>query len=71
MYSVDRIPDDMKVIFYANPMTPIIVAYRDILYYGNVPKMNTLLHATLVGIVLMIIGTVIFGRLKRHFAEEM
>ena len=71
MYSVDRIPEETRTIFYANPMTPIIVAYRDILYYGKVPEMNTLIHAALVGVVLMIIGTVIFGRLKRHFAEEM
>lgn len=71
MYSVDRIPEETRTIFYANPMTPIIVAYRDILYYGKVPEMNTLIHAALVSVVLMIIGTVIFGRLKRHFAEEM
>lgn len=71
MYAVDRIPEDMRAVFYANPMTPIIVAYRDILYYGKVPAMNTLIHATLVGFVLVVVGTVTFGRLKRHFAEEM
>lgn len=71
MYSVDRIPDDMKVVFYINPMTPIIVAYRDILYYAQVPAMHTLLHAALMGIILVIVGMAIFGRLKKHFAEEM
>ena len=52
-------------------MTPVIVAYRDILYYGEVPELNTLLHAVFVGVGLLLVGTLLFGRLKRHFAEEM
>ena len=58
-------------IFNLNPMTPIIVAYRDVLYYGRVPKLQTLLHASLLGILLMVIGMISFSILKRHFAEEM
>ncbi len=48
-----------------------MVAYRDILYYAQVPKLETLLHAFLLGILLFMIGVVSFGRLKRHFAEEL
>lgn len=71
MYSVDQVPEEVRGIFFANPMTPIIVAYRDILYYGEVPELDTLLHAVLVGVGLLLVGTILFGRLKRHFAEEM
>ena len=71
MYSVDQVPEEVRGIFFANPMTPIIVAYRDILYYGKMPELDTLLHAVLVGVGLLFVGTILFGRLKRHFAEEM
>lgn len=71
MYSVEQVPEEVRGIFYANPMTPVIIAYRDILYYGQIPEMGTLIHAVLVGAGLLIVGTVLFGRLKRHFAEEM
>ena len=54
-----------------NPMTPIIVAYRDILYYGKIPRLTTLLHAVLMGVVLLVIGFLVFGKLKRRFAEEL
>lgn len=71
MYSVEQVPEEARAIFYANPMAPIIIAYRDILYYGRVPELGTLLHAVLVGAGLLIVGTLLFGKLKRHFAEEM
>ena len=71
MYSIDMVPEKLLPIFNLNPMTPIIVAYRDILYYKQVPRLQTLLHGFLFSIVLMIIGWNVFGHLKKHFAEEM
>ena len=71
MYSVDMVPDQLKKLFYMNPMTPIIVAYRDIFYYKREPELGTLMHGGIVSIVLLIIGCFVFGRLKRHFAAEM
>jgi len=71
MYSVEQVPEEARAIFYANPMTPIIIAYRDILYYGRAPELETLFLAVLMGAGLLIVGTVLFGKLKRHFAEEM
>ncbi|WP_124065165.1 ABC transporter permease [Clostridium sp. E02] len=71
MYSIDQVPEKLQPIFNLNPMTPIIIAYRDILYYKKIPEVDTLLRAVILGIILMIIGTITFSRLKRHFAEEM
>ena len=71
MYSVDQVPEEILPIFNLNPMTPVIIAYRDILYYGQPPKLQTLFHATVFGIVVLVIGSTVFGRLKRHFAESL
>ena len=71
MYSLDQVPDNMKFAFNLNPMTPVIIAYRDILYYKKIPEISTLLHATLLGLGLLIIGWITFSKLKRHFAEEL
>lgn len=71
LYDIERVPEDMRLFFNLNPMSPILVAYRDILYYKQIPRMSTLLHALVLGIVLLIAGIFIFGRLKKHFAEEM
>lgn len=71
MYSIDMVPDKMQKIFYLNPMTPIIIAYRDILYYKKAPELFTLLHGFIFSLVLLVIGWLVFGHLKKHFAEEM
>lgn len=71
MYGIDMVPERFLGIFYLNPMTPVILAYRDILYYKKAPDVATLLSAACFGTVLLLAGFLIFGRLKRRFAEEM
>ena len=72
MYSQERVPVEFRAIYmYVNPMAPIIIAYRDILYYGRVPELATLLSALLMGILLFVIGWFTFDRMQRHFVEEM
>lgn len=71
MYGVEMVPERFKPIFMINPMTPVIIAYRDILYYKQPPQVSTLLHACLLGAVLLVVGWFTFRILKRHFAEEL
>lgn len=71
MYSIDQVPERLRPIFNLNPMTPIIIAYRDILYYKKAPELITLLQAIVLGGILLVVGVLTFSRLKRHFAEEM
>ena len=71
MYSVDIVPKRLIPIFYLNPMTPIIIAYREILYYKTVPNLETLLHGSVFSIILLIIGWKVFSSLQKRFAEEL
>ena len=71
MYSVEIVPEDLMPIFMLNPMTSVIVAYRDVLYYGRIPDMTTLLQAFTLGLVVLLIGIMTFIKLKKHFAEEL
>ena len=71
MYSVDIVPTELMPIFMLNPMTSIIIAYRDVLYFGRVPDISTLLQALGLGSIILIIGISTFVRLKKYFAEEL
>lgn len=71
MYSINMVPEQIKPVFNLNPMTPIIVAYRDILYYQKAPKLMTLTQGVIFSFVLLVVGWNVFGHLKKHFAEEM
>ena len=54
-----------------NPMTHIINAYRDIMYYQQLPNMMNLGLIALVSFIIMIIGYKIFKKLEKGFAEEV
>lgn len=71
MYSADMVPEKFRGLFYLNPMTPIIVAYRDIAYYKQIPHLNTFLSGTFMGVVILVIGWIAFGYMKKRFAEVM
>lgn len=71
MYDVDMIPEQYVTFFQLNPMTPIIIAYRDILYYKQVPRLNTLMQAAVLGSIVLAAGCAVFYLLQKHFAEEL
>ena len=71
LYPIENVPEAYRGICYINPMTSIIVEYRDILYSSKVPEMGTLVIAVFMGILLLAIGLVSFEHLQRHFAEEL
>lgn len=71
MYSVDLVPEQLLPIFNLNPMTPIIIVYRDILYYKTIPQISALLHAFILGLLMLLIGSAVFSRLQRNFVEEL
>ena len=71
MYDISMVPEELVPIFECNPMTPVIIAYRDILFYKQIPQLRTLTQATIFGVVMVVLGFFVFGKLQKHFAEEM
>lgn len=75
IYSEDRVAELseplQKLYYIINPVTPLIVAYRDILYYKRIPDMLNLLYAFVWSIVILAFGIWFFKRKKRRFAEEL
>ncbi len=71
MYTPDMVPEQFRTLFELNPMCSIIVAYRDILYYKQTPDMTSVLCSAAIGIIMLAAGFIIFGRLKKRFAESL
>ena len=71
IYSVNMIPEQIRSIYMLNPMSVLIVAYRDILYYRQIPDMEELGMASIVSILILIVGYLSFNKLKRRFVEEL
>lgn len=71
VYSLEMVPERLRPLMNLNPMTPVITAYRDVLYSKQIPHISTLTNAFVLGIVVLVIGTVSFQKLQRGFAEEL
>ena len=71
MYSTSLFPEKYRWLLYLNPMTTIINSYRDIFYYKQCPHFLALFGVLAVSIILLIIGVLIFRKLKKGFAEEV
>lgn len=71
VYTVDMIPEKYLGVFYLNPMTSIIMAYRDILYYKQMPQFEILGQIFLWSLGFILIGYLVFQKLQKRFAEEL
>ena len=71
MYSSKSVPERYITIFNLNPMTPIIEAFRSILYYKESPQLETLVSALAFGVFFLVVGEFAFSRLQKGFAEEL
>lgn len=71
LYSINDVPERLRPIFMINPMSSVITSYRDILYYKTPPQLETLISAVLMGIAFLVFGWVLFGKLQKHFVEEL
>lgn len=71
MYATDAVPEKLDFILKLNPMSPIIMAYHDILYYQVTPNVLGLLMCFVFSVLFLIVGEIIFTHLEYNFAEEL
>jgi lipopolysaccharide transport system permease protein len=58
-------------IYLLNPITEFIIIYRDLMVYGKLPSLYSLAVISIASAAAFIVGTIVFNRLQRRFAEEM
>lgn len=71
VYTIDMVPDQFINLFNLNPMTHIVAAYRDILYYKQVPEFGSLVGILVWSIGFVIGGYILFEKLQKNFVEEL
>lgn len=71
LYSPTLFPENVRWLLYLNPFTTIITAYRDILYYKQLPNLESLGIVFVISFVILIVGYKIFKKLEKGFAEQL
>jgi lipopolysaccharide transport system permease protein len=58
-------------IYLLNPITEFIIIFRDLMLYNRLPSLYSLFIVCVASLLSFIIGTIVFNRLQRGFAEEI
>ena len=71
LYEAVLFPEKIRWILYLNPMTQVVLAYRDIFLYHQVPELSGIIYLIIVTIIIFVLGLFIFRKLEKGFAEEV
>ena len=71
IYSLTLIPGRYAFLYSLNPMTRIIESARKIFYHNTLPTIWDFAIPLLGGLLLLLVGYLIFRRLEPRFAEEV
>ena len=71
VYGIDFVPESWRRWYLLNPVTPLLLSYRRILYEQAAPEPLMLLRALLMSLAVLGLGAWTFSRLQQRFAEEL
>jgi len=71
IYNFKDIPDAWKKFIMMNPMTSFINIYRDICMFNKIPSMFEIGIVIISSIISLLMGYLVFQKLKKRFGEEL
>jgi ABC-type polysaccharide/polyol phosphate export permease len=70
-YPGSMVPERYRILLDLNPLSYLITAYQEVLFFGRMPAPARLLALVSVTVVVLIAGVVCFDSRKDMFAEEV
>jgi len=71
IYSISLIPERYVLAYSLNPMTRVIESIRKTLYYSTLPTLADFTIILVSGLILLLVGYLVFRKLEPRFAEEI
>ena len=71
VYPMEIIPTQYLKYFFLNPVTLMIIMYRDIMYLGQMPDSIILVTSFILSCFVLWFGYLLFMKLSKGFAEEI
>ena len=71
VYLSSMLPAKFQWAIHANPMAVLVEANRSVLFYHQWPDFKWLLIWTVISVIILIVGYLIFKKLEKSFVEEL
>lgn len=69
IYPLTMIPEPIRGIYLLNPVTQVMIMYRDLVLNGVLPSFASICYVLLFGIGICIAGHFLFKKLEKRFVE--
>lgn len=70
-YPVNMVPENLRIFLKINPLYYIISSYQDVLMFGRLPKMSSIVPFAIMAFVTFMVGYHFFTKMKRVFADNV
>ena len=71
IYPVTSVPERFRALLALNPVTPFFIAYQEALLYNRLVSWEVFAAMVCLGALTLVIGVLVFGRLRWSLAEEI
>jgi ABC-type polysaccharide/polyol phosphate export permease len=72
IYLIDQIGSrPLRALLRLNPMTPFVVSYQDVLFFGRLPSLSDSFLMVAYALASFAVGVGVFGRLRDTLAEAI
>jgi len=71
IYPLTIVPAYLMPYYRLNPVTQFIIMYRDVMIAGNLPSLFSIAIVAGFAVAAYLVGSLVFSKLQRRFAEEM
>lgn len=71
IYPLTIIPASIMPYYLLNPVTQLIIMYRDVMVAGDLPSLYSIVVVIGFAIAAYLVGSLVFSKLQRRFAEEI
>lgn len=71
MYAYDGLPPMIQKVIHLNPLTSVMIQYRNILFYHRPTDWRDFLYPAVASVCILLVGALVFRKLERDFAEEL
>lgn len=69
IYSINRIPEKYRFLWWLNPMTTYFESYRNVFMYSKSPHYPQLVFWTLFSMVIIYLGLILFDKYDKNYSK--
>ncbi len=69
LWPTGKVPEQYSFLVDYNPLAALVGAYRDLILGGQLPDAWGMAYFSIVALVLLVVGFLVFNRVKHNFAD--